>query len=288
MLKITTLPADGSTRLAIEGRVEAELTGEVESACAAARDGDRTVVVDLSGVTFADRRGVETLKALRDGGATLVGCSPFLTELLRPRDRDDDAALLARLRGGDADAFETMVRRYGGRLLAVATRLLRSEADARDAVQEAFLAAHRALDGFAGDARLSTWLHRIVVNTALMKLRSRRRRPEESIEDLLPRFDAHGDWVEPAERWAASTDALLEQRQTRALVRGAIDRLPEPYRTVLVLRDIEELDTDEAARVLGLTSSAVKTRLHRARQALRTLLVQAMPIADASPVADAC
>ena len=147
-----------------------------------------------------------------------------------------------------------------------------SEDDARDVLQEAFISAFRAIDGFAGAARLSTWLHRIVVNTALMRLRSRRRRREESIEGLLPRFDEEGRWAEPPARWSASTDTLLERQQTRAAVRSAIDRLPLNYRTVLLLRDIEELDTDETAALLGMTVNAVKIRLHRARQALRTLL----------------
>ena len=93
----------------------------------------------------------------------------------------DENALVAGLRAGHEDAYELMVRAYGGRLLAVAKRILRSEEDARDAVQTAYLLAFRSLDRFEGGSRLSTWLHRIVVNAALMRLRSRRRRPEESI-----------------------------------------------------------------------------------------------------------
>src|SRR5688572_25308024 len=98
----------------------------------------------------------------------------------------DEEALLARLRTGDDQAYEQMVHAFGGRMLAVALRILRNEEDARDAVQTAYLSAFRSLKGFEGGCRLSTWLHRIVVNAALMKLRSRRRRPEESIEPLLP------------------------------------------------------------------------------------------------------
>jgi RNA polymerase sigma-70 factor (ECF subfamily) len=157
-------------------------------------------------------------------------------------------------------------------MLATARRLVGTDDDARDVVQEAFLAALRAIDGFAGAARLSTWLHRIVINAALMRLRSRRRRREESIDGLLPRFDDEGRWAEPAAGWDTSTDALLERHETRAIVRRAIDQLPLNYRSVLLLRDMEELDTDEAALFLAVTPNAVKTRLHRARQALRTLL----------------
>ncbi len=183
----------------------------------------------------------------------------------------DETALLARLRAGEEGAFETMVRAFGGRLLAAARRLLGNEEDARDAVQEAFLSAFRALGRFEGEARLSTWLHRIVLNASLMRLRTRRRRPEVSIDELLPRFLEDGHAADAAQEWKLPLDAVA-RRETRDLVRRSIDRLPDSYRSVLLLRDVEELDTDETARLLGLSVSAVKTRLHRARQALRALL----------------
>jgi RNA polymerase sigma-70 factor (ECF subfamily) len=187
-------------------------------------------------------------------------------------DDPPEAELLAGLRAGNGEAYERLVRAYGGRLLAVARRFLPSEDDARDALQEAFLSAFRAIGNFQEGARVSTWLHRIVINAALMKLRSRRRKPEESIDNLLPTFleDGHRENAGPA--WKETAESALQQRETRTLVRECIDRLPENYRTVLVLRDIEELDTEEAAQLLGLSPNAVKIRLHRARQALRTLL----------------
>ena len=185
---------------------------------------------------------------------------------------DETRPLLDGLRRGDDDAFAALVRQQAGRMLATARRLLRSDQDAEDAVQEAFVSAARAIDGFAGGSKVSTWLHRIVINTALMKLRTRRRRREESIDDLLSHFDAEGRHVSPAAAWETPSDVLLERRETRAMVRRCIDRLPERYRTVLLLRDIEELDTQESADLLGTTPNTVKIRLHRARQALRTLL----------------
>jgi RNA polymerase sigma-70 factor (ECF subfamily) len=185
----------------------------------------------------------------------------------------DEARLLAGLRAGDDAAFETLVRAYGGRLLRVAERFLRNEDDARDAVQDAFLSAHRSLDGFQGSSQLSTWLHRITVNAALMKLRARRRKPEDSIDDLLPKFDDdEGHRLNVGPPWRESAEVALQRRQTRQLVRDCIDRLPDGYRTVLLLRDIEDLNTEETARLLDLSPNAVKVRLHRARQALRTLL----------------
>jgi RNA polymerase sigma-70 factor (ECF subfamily) len=183
----------------------------------------------------------------------------------------DEAALITRLQAGDPEAFETVVRLHGGRMLAVARRLVGNEEDARDVVQDAMVSAFRSIDRFEGHARLSTWLHRITVNTALMKLRSRRRRPEESIEPLLPTFQDDGHHGSEFVAWP-SADATIEREETRRMVRAAIDQLPESYRTVLLLRDIESLDTAETARLLGLTANAVKIRLHRARQALRTLL----------------
>ena len=187
----------------------------------------------------------------------------------------DDGRLIAALRAGDPDAFATLVRTHGGRLLAVAKRLLRNEEDARDALQDAFLSAFRNIDQFQEGAKLGTWLHRIVVNAALMKLRSKRRHPEEPIEELLPKFleDGHRDGPDPTDWiWRETAEAMLERQEVRALVRSCIDRLPEGYRIVLLLRDIEDVSTEETARLLDLTPNAVKVRLHRARQALRTLL----------------
>jgi RNA polymerase sigma-70 factor (ECF subfamily) len=183
-----------------------------------------------------------------------------------------EAELVARLQAGDQEAFEELVRTYGGRLLAVARRFVRNEADAQDIVQSAYLSAFRSLRHFEGTCQLSTWLHRIVVNTALMKLRTRRRKPEESIELLLPSFQDDGHHVEQFPEWGAPADVLLEREETRATVRACIEQLPDNYRHVLLLRDIEELPTQDVAQMLKMTPTAVKVRLHRARQALSTLL----------------
>ena len=184
----------------------------------------------------------------------------------------DEGALLSRLRSGEESAYEELVRAYGGRMLATATRILGNPEDARDAVQDAFLSAFRAIDSFAGQSRASTWLHRIVINAALMKIRSRQRKPEEPIDALLPGFLEDGHHAHPPAAWKDPADVMLQRQQTRDLVRASIEKLPDAYRTVLVLRDIEELDTEETARILEVSTNAVKTRLHRARQALRTLL----------------
>jgi RNA polymerase sigma-70 factor (ECF subfamily) len=200
----------------------------------------------------------------------------------------DDEILLAGLQGGEQWAFETLVRTYGGRLIAVARRIVRNEEDAKDIVQSAYLNAFRSVSQFEGQCLIGTWLHRIVVNTALMKLRSRRRKPEASIEDLLPAFQEDGHHVEQFSDWNAPADELMERAETRALVRTCIDRLPDNYREVLILRDIEELSTEESARALSMTATALKVRLHRARQALSTLLRKEFARSTARPRGLAC
>ncbi len=187
-----------------------------------------------------------------------------------------EAELVAALQRGDARAYEELVRTQAGRLLAAARRVLGSEDEARDALQEGFLNAVRSIHGFQGECRLSTWLHRIVVNACLMRLRTRKRRPEAPIDDLLPEFIEEGPFEgvhasHPPE-WRQDGEALLARREVRDLVRRCVDQLPESYRVVIVLRDFEELDTAEVARALDCSEGAVKVRLHRARQALRGLL----------------
>lgn len=184
----------------------------------------------------------------------------------------DEASLVQALRAGEGPAYEVLVRSHARNLLAVARRFLRDESDAQDAVQEAFLAGFKSITSFEEGCRVSTWLHRIVVNASLMKLRSRRRRPEQPIEDLLPQFLEDGHHVSRPCEWTAPADVLLEREEVRLFVRECVERLPEAYRTVLLLRDFEDLDTAETARMLGIEEGAVKTRLHRARQALRGLL----------------
>lgn len=207
-----------------------------------------------------------------------------------PLDREslvDDTELVEALKAGYEWAFESLVRSSSGRMLAVARRYARTEEDARDIVQAAYLNAFRAMSQFNGHARLSTWLHRIVVNTALMKLRSQRRRPEEPIESLLPAFQRDGHHVEQFADGGPTAEDLLQRQDTRRVVRECIGRLPVGYRTVLLLRDIEGRPAGEVAASLGLTPAGVKTRLHRARQALATQLRHryAQPAGTLAPAA---
>jgi RNA polymerase sigma-70 factor, ECF subfamily len=281
MVRLTTSQNNDLVELRVEGELTESTTHEVEQLSRSYLGAGRKVVLRLAGATFADRTGVELLRNLQRKGVMLTECSGFFSELLRgkpepslgstgePRNGD---GLVERLKAHDEEAFETMVRQYGGRMLATARRLLGNEHDANDAVQQTFISVFKSIAGFNGEAKLSTWLHRIVVNAALGQMRYRRRRPELPIDDLLPRFDEEGRWAGDAVQQSEARENLTDGRETQEMVRRCIDRLPEVYRSVLVLRDIEELDTAEAAKMLAVTPNAAKIRLHRARQAFKTLI----------------
>ena len=173
------------------------------------------------------------------------------------------------LRRGEATAFAHLVDAHGGWMLQLARRLLRHEQDAQDVVQEAFLTAFRSLGGFQGQSRLSTWLHRVLVNAALMRMRRRKRKSEPVLEGDLAAKGRTGRSAELPLVWDDPPEDVAGRRELRRQVRGAIDQLPEIHRTILLLRDIEEMSTTEVAEFLDVSKQVVKTRLHRARQALR-------------------
>ncbi len=176
------------------------------------------------------------------------------------------------LRGGDVQAYERLVSENIARMLQVARRIVRDEHEAQDAVQDAFLSAYNAIARFDGRSSLGTWLHRIVVNASLMRLRKRKSRHEVLADDLMPRFrqDGHHEHspVEILDPRGPDTDRIAAHEA----VWKAIDQLPGTLRDILVMRDIEGLDTAESAEVLGISPDAAKQRLHRARQALIALL----------------
>lgn len=192
-----------------------------------------------------------------------------MTETYRPDGQE--RALIQGLKEQREEAYETLIRQHGGRLLQVARRFV-GEEEARDAVQESFLAAFKAISRFDAKARLSTWLHRIVVNSCLMRLRKKGRDLEQSIEPLLPTFLEDGHRAQVGAQWPPNPLEDLERHEKQRLVRRSIDRLPTSYRMVILLRDIEGLSGKETGDLLGITTNAVKVRLHRARQALREIL----------------
>ncbi len=185
--------------------------------------------------------------------------------------RHDDDQLIDRILDGDDVAFARVWDSYGSRLQAVARRVTRNDHDADEAVQEALLSAYNALPGFQRTSRLSTWLHRIVVNAALMLIRRKTRRHERSLDEIEA-GDSESSWV-PSELIdeAYGPQRLAERAEEARTVRAAIAVLPDVHRTVLELRDLQERSTAETAEALGISSGAVKTRLHRARAALREI-----------------
>ena len=189
---------------------------------------------------------------------------------------DSDATLVERARSGDGSAFAALVHRHSPRAYRVARRLCRSGADAEEVVQEAFLQVHRHLDGFRGEAVFATWLYRVVTNAALMHQRGGRK--TESLEQYLPSFDANG--VQARLDVTAELPALPDEVAARAELRDRVlevlAALPDGQRAAFVLRDIEELTTEEVAEVLDIDPAAVRQRVHRARLVLRGVIRRAL------------
>ena len=182
------------------------------------------------------------------------------------------ASRIVQLCSRERSTCETWVLEHRNRLIAVARRILRCEEDAADAVQDAFLSAFASLHRFQAKSQVYTWLHRIVVNVCLMKLRSQQTRRVVSLDALLPTCADSDVNNQSFSKPTYHGCDHLEREETRAVVHRCIDCLSEAYREILVLRDLQELDTDTTARLLGISRTAAKTRLHRARQALRAQL----------------
>ena len=172
----------------------------------------------------------------------------------------------------DAVAAEQLVRDNIAWMLALAERMLRDRGLAEDAVQEAFISALRGLSRFEGRSSIKTWLHRITVNASLTKLRQLKRLGEQSIDEHLPEFDRQDCRIEAPWPYLATVQEILESDELRARVNAGIDELPDSYRIVLQLRDIEGYATGEVATLLDISETNVKVRLHRARAALKKLL----------------
>ena len=186
--------------------------------------------------------------------------------------KGSEYALVEQLRSGDRPVTERFVREHAGWMLALAQRYVKDASLAEDCVQEAFLQAFRSIGEFEGRSALKSWLYRIVTNTALMKLRSRRCAVEQPVEDILPHIDR--DCCRMQASWAemATPHEILERKEARDLVVAKMLELPDSYRIVLLLRDIEGMSTEETARALAMTEGAVKVRLHRARAAFKMLV----------------
>ncbi len=188
-----------------------------------------------------------------------------------------DAELVARSQKGDGAAFATLVTRHQRQLYRLAMRMTQSEADANEVLQEAFLNAWQKLPLFRGEAQFSSWLYRIAANSALMRLRRKRRAPDgvpdQPLELTGPKFTSDGQHAEPPRSdWSQRADDKLLSTELGKHIDAAVKQLPDDYRTVFLLKDVDGLSNEEIADALELTVPAVKSRLHRARLALREQL----------------
>jgi RNA polymerase sigma-70 factor, ECF subfamily len=193
---------------------------------------------------------------------------------------DNEGVLVERLRRGDATALETLMAEYGGRMYRLAWGITRDQSDAEEVVQDVFLTLATKAAAFEGRSAFGSWIYRITTNAALNKRRGKRREVETSLEEHLPVFedDGHrrGDRSFLLVDWSQSPEAELLSGEARRTLERALDALPETYRAVLVLRDVEELGNDEVATMLGESVASVKSRLHRARMALREQLTRTL------------
>ncbi len=182
----------------------------------------------------------------------------------------DDRTLLARAQGGDMSAFEALVDRHEDKVYGLALRMTRSEADAAEVTQDTFLSAYQHLAEFRGEAAFGSWVHRIAANNALMRLR-RQRVLDIVGEDLAgPEFTERGNLAEsPETDWSRRADDKILDEELGRAIQGATDALPEGYREVFLLKDVEGLSYEEISEMVGISIPAVKSRLHRARLALR-------------------
>lgn len=194
-----------------------------------------------------------------------------------PFSRLTDGELAQRVAGGDRDAIRFMVKRHNQTLFRTARAILREDGEAEDAVQEAYLKAIRGMGGFRSDAKLSTWLTRIVVNEALERLRKAKRSAE--VIPLAADIDAEGEVMDAADESAATPEAQALRSEARRLMESRIDALPDSFRAVFVLRAVEEMTVEETAAALGIPEATVRTRFFRARSLLRESLSRSFDMA---------
>ena len=190
-----------------------------------------------------------------------------------------DPELAQRISAGDKQAFELLMRRHNQILYRTARSILKDEAEAEDAVQEAYLLAYRGMSGFRGDAKLSTWLVRIVVNEAIGRARRRRRGAQIIQLSGETREDSEAAEGNMNETLPEQPEAAAERAQTRQLLESKIDELPDAFRTVFVLRALEELSVEESAAALGIPEATVRSRFFRARGLLREALSKEIDLA---------
>lgn len=181
----------------------------------------------------------------------------------------DDYVLLEALRKGSPEAVEALFDRFHGKIFGLAMSILRNESDAEEATQDVFMTVFRKAFTFKGDSALYSWMYRICVNTCLMRLRGKKRSETVSIDEFMPVFTTDGGHASRVGDWGKEVERKLLDKELGDVIRRFTGKLPEKYRVVFVLSDVEGLSNEETAQILSLSVPAVKSRLHRARLYLR-------------------
>jgi RNA polymerase sigma-70 factor (ECF subfamily) len=293
----------------LEGKLIGPWVEELRQLSNTALLGNKTVTLDLEKLWFADLAGAGLLRDLHQRQVSQINCSQFITQQLlavhQPtiegkgatmtktsekalpaenqtwsrkarganvtKTNSGESCLIDRVLNGESECFYELVRPYERAIFLAALSLVRNEADAEDIVQEAVLKAFKGLRSFRQEAKFSTWLIQITLNEAKMRLRKDRRHLYESLDEGQCSED--GDYVpKDLADWREIPSEALEQKELREALIKALDSLPEKYRTVFVLRDMQQLSIAETAQVLGISEASVKTRLSRARLKMRDTL----------------
>ena len=187
-------------------------------------------------------------------------------------DKATEEALVRDLQNGNLDAYDKLAEIYQNKIYGLSFHLTRNQMDAQDVTQEVLLTLYRKINMFQGKSAFSSWVYRIAVNASYMKLRSKKKEPNVSIDELMPSFNSAGFQQEKIQDWSENTESLLFTKETRDVINKAVDLLPEKEKVVFLLRDVEGLSIDKDCEILDLTVPAVKSRLHRARLFLRKKL----------------
>jgi RNA polymerase sigma-70 factor, ECF subfamily len=221
-------------------------------------------MVPPSALRAGNGRGARVVKGVGERPAEIMN---------RDHMNRDDKAIVDALRRGDADGAEALVNHHGARIYRVVARILGDRRDVEEVCQDVLMTVVRKIGTFRGEAAFSSWIYRIAANAAYERARARRARVDDvSLDAVLPVFDEMGRHVAPVVDWSGGLEDPAVAGEVRTVLERAIGNLPEDYRVVLVLRDVEGLTNEEVAETLGLTVAAVKSRLHRARLFMRKAL----------------
>ena len=298
MLRMSMInESEQRVRLVLEGWLVGPWVDELRNQSEQQLSEAKALRLDLAKVLFVDVRGVALLRELAGRQVEYVNCSTFLSQQLKEAavwgtvgtadvrelnsartpipEFDSKVArereLIERVLAGEKQLFYELIRPYERGVFLAASSILRNEADAEDTAQEAFLRAYRNLARFRQESKFSTWLIQIAINDARMKLRKSRRHLYDAID--AGQETSEGDYI-PTDfaDWREIPSEALEQSELREALHKALNSLPEKYRTVLILRDVQEMSIAETAKALGISKENVKTRTSRARLQMRDRL----------------